>query len=114
MAQNFIPKTSTILCFIKKEFLKYISSKESNGSLKSFKSIKVQSYIFSYSFIHSLMSKIDKNVPLIICDFHTKDTFKRETLSFFEEEILRFHIWNFESGRSLQRKVHFFQLPWDN
>ena len=48
MTENFIPKTSTIL---KKEFLKYINSKESNGSLKSFKSIKVQSYIHSYLFI---------------------------------------------------------------
>ena len=46
--------------------------KEINGSLKSFKSIKVQSYINSYSFIHSLTSEDDKNAPLIVCDFHTK------------------------------------------
>ena len=36
-------------------------------------------------------------------------------LVFSKEEISRFHIWNFESGRSGERKVHLiFQLPWDN
>ena len=64
-----------------KEFLKYINSQESNGSLKSFKNIKVQSY--SVIFIHSLANKNDKNVPLIVCDFHTKWG-KRDTLSFFK------------------------------
>ena len=50
-----------------KEFFKCINSKESNGSLKSFKSIK-----FNHIFIHSVMSENDKNVHLIILDFHTK------------------------------------------
>ena len=59
------------------------------------------------------MSENDKNVPLIVCDFHTKWG-KRDTLSFSKEEISRFHIWNFESGRSLGRNVNFFQFPWDN
>ena len=53
LPQDFIPKTSTILYSITKEISKiyHINLKESNGSLKSFKSIKVQSYIHSYSFI---------------------------------------------------------------
>ena len=54
------------------------------------------------------MSENDKNVPLIVCDFHRKWV-KTDTLSYF-----RFHIGNFESCRSLGRKVHFSQLPWDN
>ena len=72
MAKKFYVKTSTILYSITKGILKYINSKESNGSLKSFESIKVQSYIHSYSFIHSVMSENDKNVPLIACDFRMK------------------------------------------
>ena len=71
MAQNFIQLFGILL---QKEFLKYINSKESNASLKSFKRIEIQSYIHSYSFIfiHSLLSENDKNVPLIVCDVHTK------------------------------------------
>ena len=71
MAQNFIPETLTILCSITKGTSKENNSKESNGSLKSFKSVEVQSYIHSYIF-NSLMSENDKNVPLIECDIHTK------------------------------------------
>ena len=70
MAQHFIPKISTIRYSITKGISKYINSKESNASLKSFKSIKVQSYIYSYSLIHSLMSENDREIPLIVCDIH--------------------------------------------
>ena len=52
MAQNFIPKTSTILYSITKRISKIYQLESClNGSPKSFKSIKVQSYIHSYSFI---------------------------------------------------------------
>ena len=58
------------------------------------------------------MSENDKNVPLIIRDFHTEVC---EThLVFSEEEISRFHIWNFKNGRSFGGTFIFFQLPWDN
>ena len=68
-----------------------MNSKESNGSLKFFKSIKVQSYINSYSLIiiHYLISENDKSVPLIVCDFHSKRG-KKNTLSLVKlSEILR-------------------------
>ena len=71
MAQNSIPKTSTILYSMTKG-ISEIYQLESNDSLKSFTGIKVQSYIHSYSFIHSLMSENDKNVLSIVCDFHRK------------------------------------------
>ena len=29
-------------------------------------------FIHIHSFIHSLMSENDKNVPVIVCDFHMK------------------------------------------
>ena len=66
---------------------------------------------FNQILLHSLVSETDKNVPLIVFHFHMKWS-KRNTLTFFfsKEEIARFYIWNFESGR----KVHFLQLPWDN
>ena len=44
----------------------------------------------------------------------TKNEVRGTYLVFSKEEISRFHIRNFESGRSLGRKVHFFKLPWDN
>ena len=72
MAQNFYLKPQLFSILQQREFLTYINSKESNASLKSVKSIKVQTYIYSYSFIHSVMSENDKNVPLIVCDLHTK------------------------------------------
>ena len=50
-----------------------------------------RSIIYSFIFIHSLMSENDKNVPLIVCDFYTKSS-KRDTYSFSEEEISRFHV----------------------
>ena len=51
MVQNFILNPSTTPYSITIEISKYINSKESNGSLKTFQSIKAQSYIHSYSFI---------------------------------------------------------------
>ena len=67
IAQNFISNLFSILQ--QKEFLKYINSKESIRSLKLF--------------IHSVMSENDKNVPLIVSDFHMKGG-KRDTLSFLK------------------------------
>ena len=54
-----------------------------------------------------------KNVPLIVVTF-TRNEVRGTHFVFSKEEISRFHISNFESGRSLGRKVHFFQLPSDN
>ena len=70
MAQNFISKTSTIL-WQKEVFQKHQSS-----------------IINSFIFIHSLMRANDKNVPLIVCDFHMKWG-KRERFQGFIFEILR-------------------------
>ena len=58
------------------------------------------------------MSENDKNVPLIFVTFTRNEV--RGAHVAFSKEISWFHIWNFENGRSLGRKVHFFQLPWDN
>ena len=44
----------------------------------------------------------------------TRNEVRRTHLIFSKEEISRFHIGIFESGRSIGRKVHFFQLAWDN
>ena len=49
--QNFIIKASIVFYSITKENLKYINSKQSNSSLKSFKSIKIEIYFHSYSVI---------------------------------------------------------------
>ena len=71
--------------------MKYINSKESNGSLKSFTGIKAQSYVHSYSFI-LLLSENDKTVPSIVCDFHRKWD-ERGTFSLLsKKEMSRFHI----------------------
>ena len=59
------------------------------------------------------MSENDKKVPLIIRDFHTNRGMWTH-LVFSKEEILRFHTSNFANGKSLGRKVLFFQPPWDN
>ena len=76
------------------EFLKYINSKESNGFLKSFKSMKVQSLIVH---IHSMMSENDKTVHLIVHDFHMKRSryvgytkvFQKRRFQGFLSEFLR-------------------------
>ena len=79
MARNFMFKTSSVLYSITNGISKiHQLEREYNGSLKFFKSIKVQS-----KFIHFVMNENDKNVPLIICDFHTK---------FSKGEISRSHI----------------------
>ena len=49
------------------------------------------SVIYSFVFLHSLMSENDKSVPFIVFDFHMKRG-KRDTLSFFKKEIPRFCI----------------------
>ena len=51
MAQNFIVKISVLLCSKAKEISEIHQLEESDGSLKSFKSIKGQPYIHLYSFI---------------------------------------------------------------
>ena len=71
MAQNFIPKTSTILYSITKRISK-IYQLERELWLSEVLKIHQSSVIRSFIFIHSLMSENDKNVPLIVCDFHTK------------------------------------------
>ena len=72
MAQNLIPKYSDILYSITKGVSKiYQLERELNHSLKSFQKHQ-SSIIYSFTFIHSLMSENDKNVTLIVCDFHTK------------------------------------------
>ena len=51
-----------------KEFTKHNYLKDSNASLKSSKSMKIWSYIFTYSVMHDS----NTNVPTIICGFHSK------------------------------------------
>ena len=72
MGQNFIPKALTILDPKTEGIPKiYQLEKEPNGSLNSFKALK-----FNHAFIHihsfSDERKCEKNVPLIVCNFHTK------------------------------------------
>ena len=55
------------------------------------------------------MRENDKNVLLIVCDF--RNEVRGTHLVFSKEEISRFHVRNFESGRSLGRKVHFVSTP---
>ena len=82
MAQNFIPKTSTILCSMTEEICKIYQLKREqrlSGVLQKHQ----RSIIYSFIFIHSLMSENDKNVPLIVCDFYTKSS-KRDRHSCFK------------------------------
>ena len=71
IAQTFIPKTSTILCSVTKGISK-IYQLERELWLSEVLQIHQSSVIHSFIFIHSLMSENDKNVPLLVCDFHTK------------------------------------------
>ena len=71
MAQNFKPKTSTILYSMTEEISK-IYQLEREYWLSEVLQKHQSSIIYSFIFIHSLMSENDKNVPLIVCDFHTK------------------------------------------
>ena len=81
MPQNFIPKTSTILYSITTGIPKIYQLERElwvSEALQKHQS----SVIYSFIFVHSLMSENYKNVPLIVYDFHTKRG-KRDTLSFF-------------------------------
>ena len=71
MAQNFIPKTLTILYSITKGISK-IYQVEREEWLSKVVQKHQSSIIYSVIFIHSVISENDRNVPLIICDFHTK------------------------------------------
>ena len=71
MDQNFIPKTSTILYSVTKGISK-IYQLETEQWLSEALQKHQSSIIYSFIFIHSLTSENDKNVPLIVCDFHTK------------------------------------------
>ena len=82
MAQNFLPKTSTILYSITKGISK-IYQLEIELWLSEVLQKHQSSIICSFMFIHSLVSENDKNVPLIFCAFHTRCR-KRNTLSFFK------------------------------
>ena len=82
MAQNFMSKTSAILHCITKGISK-IYQIEIKLWLSEFLQKHQSSIIYSFIFIHSVISENDKNVPLIVCDFHTKRG-KRDTLSFFK------------------------------
>ena len=72
MAQNFIPKTLTILYSIT-ERISEIYQLERELWLSEVLQKHQSSIIYSFIFIHSLMSENEKNGPfLIVCDFHTK------------------------------------------
>ena len=73
IAQTFIPKTSTILYSVTKGISKIYQLERElwlSEVLQVHQSSVIHSFIFI--FIHSLMSENDKNVPSIVCDFHTK------------------------------------------
>ena len=71
IAPTFIPKTSTILYSVTKG-ISTIYQLERELWLSEVLQIHQSSVIHSFIFIHSLMSENDKNVPSIVCDFHTK------------------------------------------
>ena len=71
MAQNFIPKTSTILYSITKRISK-IYQLERELWLSEVLQKHQSSIIYSFILIHSMVSENHKNVPLIVCDFHAK------------------------------------------
>ena len=82
IAQAFIPKTSTILYSVTKGISKIYQLKRELW-ISEVLQIHQSSVIHSFIFIHSLMSENDKNVPSIVCDFHTKWG-KKDILSFFK------------------------------
>ena len=71
IAQTFIHKTSANLYSVTKEISK-IYPLERELWPSEVLQIHQSSVIHSFIFIHSLMSENDKNVPSIVCDFHTK------------------------------------------
>ena len=87
IAQTFIPKTSTILYSVTKGISK-IYQLERELWLSEVLQIHQSSVIHSFIFIHSIMSENDKNVPSIVCDFHTKWG-KRDILSFFQKRRIQ-------------------------
>ena len=91
IAQTFIPKTSTILYSVTKGISKIYQLKREFW-LSEVLQIHQSSVIHSFIIIHSLMSENDKDVPSIVCDFHTKwgkrDKLKRRFQGFISE-ILR-------------------------
>ena len=103
---------SIVLYFITKVISEYINLKESNGSLKSVKSIRVKSYTRSYSFIRWWVN-VAKTYLSSFVAFTRNKLSKWDPLRFSKEEISRFHIWNLGVVKSLGRKVLFFKLPQD-
>ena len=71
IAQTFTPKTSTILYSIAKGISKIYQLERELGISEVIQRHQ-SSVIHSFIFIHSLMSENDKNVPSIVCGFHTK------------------------------------------
>ena len=71
MAQNFIPETLTILYSVTKGISK-IYQLEREQWLSEVLQKHQSSIIYSFIFIHSLMSENDKTVCLIVCDLHMK------------------------------------------
>ena len=71
MAQNFIPKTSTILHSITEEISETYQLEREQWFSEVLQKHQ-SSIICSFIFIHSLMSENDKNLPIIACDFRTK------------------------------------------
>ena len=71
MAQNFISKSSNILHSITKVIFK-IYQLEREYWLSEVLQKHHSLIIYSFIFIHSVMSENDKNVPVIVCEFHTK------------------------------------------
>ena len=71
MAQNFIPKTLTVLYSVTKG-ISNIYQLEREQWLSEVLQKHQSSIIYSFIFIHSLMSENDKTVCLIICDLHIK------------------------------------------
>ena len=102
--QNFIHETSVVLYSI--TFYKLFISKESDGSMKSFKSVTVESYIHSYSFALWWV-KMTKRYLYSFVTFTRNDVCGTH-LVFSKEEISRFHIWTFENVCLLGEKFTFF------
>ena len=67
MAQNCIRKTSTILYYVTKGTSK-IYQLEREQWFSEVLQMHQTAIIYSFIFIHSLVSENDKNVPLIVSD----------------------------------------------
>ena len=71
IAQTFIPETSAIFYSVTKGTSKIYQLKRELWFSEVLQ-IHQSSVMHSFIFIHSLMSENDKDVPSIVCDFHTK------------------------------------------